>query len=256
MDATRTRRISRVCAGLETLGNVGFHTVKSIQVFSMKGVFLRSFSIGNMKPRAMCMGNNDTLWVVSYSSYRHAIYQYSKEGRVLATFTCSSPGIYGIAWHEPSERIILTLAISRQDHIEVAWLNPTYTQESATCNVISTFGSHGGQSVTVDQKGNIFVADQSNPRILKYNKKGVYVSSFGRKGRARNPYSPYGICVDSLGRVIVADFVNNCVEMFTAEGEYIRTIAYIRKPVHVASGGEGQLVVSNQGHLLIIFPKY
>ncbi|KAI8487049.1 hypothetical protein Bbelb_353090 [Branchiostoma belcheri] len=28
MDATRTRRISRACAGLETLGNVVFHTVR------------------------------------------------------------------------------------------------------------------------------------------------------------------------------------------------------------------------------------
>ncbi|KAI8497738.1 hypothetical protein Bbelb_243900 [Branchiostoma belcheri] len=239
----------------------------TIKVFSMKGGFLRSFSLGNMEPSAVCMGNNDTLWVVLDRGSKFDIRQYSKEGHDLAKFTCSIKYkmVYGIAWHKLSDRIILTLAIlgHRQDPVKVAWFSPTYKQESATCNV-STFGSEGGrfpQLVTVDQKGNIFVADHSNSRILKYDKNGVYLSSFGSKGRKPgNLYNPSGICVDSLGRVIVADTWNSQLEMFTAEGEHIHTIAYVQKPTHVATGGEGQLVVLNRYGfvkiLVTIFPKY
>ncbi|KAI8497716.1 hypothetical protein Bbelb_243680 [Branchiostoma belcheri] len=178
----------------------------TIQVFSMKGVFLRSFSTGNMKPRAVCMGHNDTLWVVLYSlisipstyKYENVIQQYSKEGHELAKFPCSeTTAIYGIAWHKLSDRIILT-----------------------------------GK----DMNGIIYVIDVSNSCILKYDKNGVLLSSFGSKGSgAGNLSQPSGICVDSLGRVIVADTWNSRVEMFTAEGEHIRTVAYIKLPMQVAT---------------------
>ncbi|KAI8497800.1 hypothetical protein Bbelb_244520 [Branchiostoma belcheri] len=110
--------------------------------------------------------------------------------------------------------------------------------------------------LTVDTKGNIYVTDGTDSRILKYDKNGVYLSSFGSKGTgAGNLYNPSGICVDSLGRVIVADTGNSQVEMFTAEGEHIRTIAYINQPTHVATGGEGQLVLTH-GKFVTILPKY
>ncbi|XP_019632297.1 PREDICTED: tripartite motif-containing protein 3-like [Branchiostoma belcheri] len=178
---------------------------KRIKVFSMKGVFLRSFSTGNMDPRAVCMGHNDTL---------------------------------------------------------TAWLSPTYTQTEATPRLtcdMTGFGSTGStllRFVTVDKKGNIFIAFRSKHHVEKYDKNGVYLSSFGSRGTgAGNLFSPRGICVDSLGRVIVADTGNSRVEMFTAEGEHIRTVAYINQPKHVATGGEGQLVVS-RSIFVIIFPKY
>ncbi|CAH1249790.1 TRIM71 [Branchiostoma lanceolatum] len=147
---------------------------KRIQVFSMEGVFLRSFLTENMEPQDISADRNDSLW-----------------------------------------------------------------------------------SVTVDKKGNIFIADMVNHRVLKYDKNGVYLSSFGSRGAgAGNLFNPSGICVDSLGRVIVADSWNRRVEMFTAEGDHVRTIAYIHDPEHVAAGGEGQLVVSHQDHFVTIFPKY
>ncbi|XP_019614197.1 PREDICTED: E3 ubiquitin-protein ligase TRIM71-like [Branchiostoma belcheri] len=242
---------------------------KRIQVFSMKGGFLRSFPTGNMKPQAVCMGNNDTLWVASYprraSDYGHAIQQYSKEGSVLAKFKCNDTRLCSIAWHKFSGRIILSLKkLSARAHLSTAWLSPTYTQTEATpwltCDMTG-FGSKGSkfvvpQFVTVDKNGNIFIADSIKNHVEKYDKNGVYLSSFGSKGTgAGNLYNPSGICVDSLGRVIVADTGNSRVEMFTAEGEHIRTIAYINQPTHVATGGEGQLVLTH-GKFVTILPKY
>ncbi|KAI8501056.1 hypothetical protein Bbelb_211510 [Branchiostoma belcheri] len=207
----------------------------TIQVFSMKGVFLRSFSTGNMKPRALCMGHKDTLWVVLCrgfinrpSTYENAIQQYSKEGHELAKFIYSETvTIYGIAWHKLSDRIILTTKGTR-NFGKIVWFSPTYTPP------IPEFIPAPKPSVTqlipfVDTNGNIYIIDMLNSHILKYDKNGVYLSSFG------NIKYPSGMCVDSLGRVIVVNTWNSQVEMFTAEGQHIRTVAYINKPKQVAT---------------------
>ncbi|KAI8507034.1 hypothetical protein Bbelb_154730 [Branchiostoma belcheri] len=241
---------------------------KRIKVFSIKGVFLRSFSTGNMKPRAMCMGHNDTLLVVSYprlsKDFGNAIQQYSKEGSVLTKFNCSDTRLNSIAWDKLSGRIILSLN-KLSARLSTAWLSPTYTQTEATPQLtcdMTGFGSTESmyttqRFVTVDKKGNIFMTISRKNHVEKYDKNGVYLSSFGSRGTgAGNLYQPKGICVDSLGRVIVADTGNSRVEMFTAEGKHIRTIAYITRPKHVATGGDGQLVVINDDYFVIILPKY
>ncbi|XP_019632075.1 PREDICTED: uncharacterized protein LOC109475754 [Branchiostoma belcheri] len=236
---------------------------KRIQVFNMKGDFLRSFSTGNMKPRAMCMGH-DTLWVVLYSGRNdeHTIQQYSKSKEGHVSFTCTHIyHVYGIAWHKFSDRIIL---ITRQsgDPAEIVWLHHyvTYTP-TPTCNMARLTANFPMPDylafVTVDTKGNIYAIHRNGHRILKFDKDGVFLSSFGSQGSgAGNLFYPRGICVDSLGRVIVADTRNSRVEMFTAEGKHIRTIAYINQPAHVATGGEGQLVVYHKMLFVTILPKY
>ncbi|KAI8503672.1 hypothetical protein Bbelb_186430 [Branchiostoma belcheri] len=233
-----------------------------IQVFSMEGVYLRNFSTPYMKQPKMCIGSNDTLWITLYAPY---IRQYSKEGHVLAEFKCNSV-IFGIGWQELSDRTILAIRALRQPkELEIVWLSPTYSPPR-TCKInwvnwwlSATTASYNYRSVTVDTKGNIYILNMRGACILKYDKNGVYLFTFGTKGtETGNLNYPTGICVDSLGRVIVADSGNNRVEMFTAEGKHIRTIAYIKQPVHVAIGGEGQLVVSHQYYFITIFeiPKY
>ncbi|KAI8486965.1 hypothetical protein Bbelb_352250 [Branchiostoma belcheri] len=233
---------------------------RRIQVFNMRGSFLRSFRTGNMKPRAISTGRNDTLWVVLYGGRydskrnKNAIHQYSKDGDApVAKFICRGTPIQGIAWHEVSHRIILTMPRDKKS----MWFSPTYTQ-TQTCNM-KMFGSTGllPLDVTVDKEGNIYITDSDGSHVLKYDKNGVYLFSFGSPGSgAGDLYNPFGICVDSLGRVFVADTGNSRVEMFTAEGDHIRTVAYINKPQHVATGGEGQLVVSNEDQFITILPKY
>ncbi|KAI8497863.1 hypothetical protein Bbelb_245150 [Branchiostoma belcheri] len=231
---------------------------KGIQVFSMEGVFVRRFSTDNKKTNAITRGRNDTLWVALKRDSGYDIQQYSKEGRELAKFTCPTWKfyIYGIAWDELSDGIILTIRRSRQ--LEIVRLR---TDSPPRCNTtwLSAAGSIESyrQSVTVDTKGNIYVIDR-RPRsnILKYGINGDRLSSFGGYGSGPgNLYEPSGICVDSLGRVFVADPYTSQVEMFTAEGEYIRTVAYVKKPRHLATGGEGQLVIDHQNFVTIL-PEY
>ncbi|KAI8484113.1 hypothetical protein Bbelb_382310 [Branchiostoma belcheri] len=121
--------------------------------------------------------------------------------------------------------------------------------------------------LAVSSTNEIFLGDMKNKRIQVFSMKGGFLRSFPTGNmhptditRGRNDTlwvtSYLRICVDSLGRVIVADYGNSRVEMFTAEGKHIRTVAYITRPKHVATGGEGQLVVSHQYHFITIYPKY
>ncbi|KAI8503658.1 hypothetical protein Bbelb_186290 [Branchiostoma belcheri] len=193
-----------------------------IQVFSMEGVYLRNFSTPYMTQPKMCIGSNDTLWIIPYAYIR----QYSKEGHVLAKFKCSSSVIFGIGWQELSDRTILVIRSLRQPkELEIVWLSPTYSPPR-TCTEINwwlpgrvTTASY--RSVTVDTKGNIYILNMRGACILKYDKNGVYLFTFGTKGtETGNLNYPTGICVDSLERVIVADHDNSRVEMFTAEGKH------------------------------------
>ncbi|KAI8484818.1 hypothetical protein Bbelb_374150 [Branchiostoma belcheri] len=208
---------------------------RRIQVFSMKGDYLRTFRKGLLKPCAITTGRDDTLWVV-FRSHRRSndIRQYSKEGRVLARYSCSGDVIHGIAWHELSHRIIL---ITRA---EASWFDPSYTlrKSTQTCNIVTFSGGRVRylKHVTVDKKGNIFITSDRDSRVYKYDKNGNYISSFGSPGTEAGDLSnPYGITVDSLGRVLVVDQFNSRVEMFTAEGGHIGTLAYLLSPRHVVT---------------------
>ncbi|KAI8500880.1 hypothetical protein Bbelb_216980 [Branchiostoma belcheri] len=246
-----------------------------IQVFSMKGSFLRSFSTGKkMKPYAISIGRHDTLWVVLNTSRPSAftVHQYSKEGHVLSKCIFRDGlKIAGIAWHKLSDRIILSIERKRLrllpdnaktkitagwvEVVEAVWFRPTYTltQVPKFIKFGSTAGTFG-QSVAVYEKGNIFITDNQNSTVQKYDKYGVYLSSFDSK--AGDLFYPSGISVDRFGRVIVGDYRNSKLEMFTAEGKHIRTVAYVRYPYRVATGGEGQLVVSNESKFVTILLKY
>ncbi|XP_078701471.1 uncharacterized protein LOC144927727 [Branchiostoma floridae x Branchiostoma belcheri] len=234
---------------------------KRIQVFSMKGVFLRKFSTGNLNPHAISTGCNDTLWVALYTGRDrkaftgHSIRQYSKEGHVLSKCTFRDRlRISGLAWHNLSDRIILAIA-RVYVYVEAVWFRPTYTPTQVP--KLSKFGSTKGQlwqSIAMDEKGDIFITHRQNSPVRKYDKNGVYLSSFDSK--AGDLFLPYGISVDKFGRVIVGDNRNSKLEMYTAEGKHIRTVAYVRKPQSIATGGEGQLVVSNDAYFVSILLKY
>ncbi len=77
----------------------------------------------------------------------------------------------------------------------------------------------------------IYVSDTGNNRVCVFNRKGVFLFSFGRLGvafpRAGTPVNwlpgrfnyPLGIDVDSQGRIFVADTANWRIQVFSPEGK-------------------------------------
>ena len=89
------------------------------------------------------------------------------------------------------------------------------------------YGSAGGQfssptGIAVDSSGNVYVADQSNNRVQKFDSNGNLLLVWGSYGSAGGQFiNPMGIAVDSSGNVYVADFGNHRVQKFDSSGNFI-----------------------------------
>ena len=90
-----------------------------------------------------------------------------------------------------------------------------------------TNGSGDGQfntprSVAVDSFGNVYVADEGNNRIQKFNSNGVFITKWGSPGSADGQFdSPFGVAVDSSGNVYVADRDNHRIQKFDSSGTFL-----------------------------------
>ncbi len=95
--------------------------------------------------------------------------------------------------------------------------------------VFGSFGKKNGQfnnpkAVTVDNDGNIYVADAENSRIQKFSPDGEFLISLGKQGAGPGEFNkPVGVDVDAEGYIYVADTWNHRVQKFSPEGEYLET---------------------------------
>lgn len=89
-----------------------------------------------------------------------------------------------------------------------------------------TVGSAPGQLSTpmdaaVDSGGNVFVVDEANNRVQKFNSSGVYQSQFGTAGTGNGQFQfPVGIAIDAGGKIWVVDSGNFRIQRFSAAGAY------------------------------------
>jgi sugar lactone lactonase YvrE len=109
-------------------------------------------------------------------------------------------------------------------------------------HVLLTLGKAGvkgngvGDDVTFDQptdvavarNGDIFVADghgrepTDNARIVKFDKTGKFVKTWGKKGTAVGEFDgPHALAFDSRGRLYVGDRQNNRIQIFNQDGAFI-----------------------------------
>lgn len=115
---------------------------------------------------------------------------------------------------------------------------PTYTVkynaadgEEAAAEAQTPFGTTGtaGEKterpigVATDGKGNVWVVDRPNNRVMKFDESGKYLSQFGAKGSGNGQLlEPRGIAISSAGNIWITDTGNNRVQEFNEKGEYIR----------------------------------
>ena len=80
--------------------------------------------------------------------------------------------------------------------------------------------------VTWDNSGNIFISDgYVNSRVAKYNKNGDWVKQWGQAGSGPGEFrTPHSIAADAKGNIYVADRGNRRIQVFTADGTYLREI--------------------------------
>ncbi|MBM3814986.1 MAG: hypothetical protein FJW20_25480 [Acidimicrobiia bacterium] len=87
-------------------------------------------------------------------------------------------------------------------------------------------------AVAFAPNGDFYVADgYVNSRVVKYNKDAEYVLHWGKKGKADGEFDlVHDVAVDTGGLVYVADRTNARVQIFDANGKFIRKWTHAGSP--------------------------
>lgn len=127
--------------------------------------------------------------------------------------------------------------------------------------VISRFGGTGTgdgqllgpQYITDDGKGYLYVTDQGNRRVSKFDYEGNYILSFGDDAGASGYLGqPTGIlALNDL--VYVADKERGEILVFDESGNYIRSVSnsLIEKPEGLSRYAEGKIIVAEEDEVLL-----
>jgi DNA-binding beta-propeller fold protein YncE len=124
--------------------------------------------------------------------------------------------------------------------------------------VLLTLGTKGQPGVVneptdvaIARSGDVFIAQGHKPftggdaRILKFDKTGKFLKSWGGKGKGPGQFEvPHGIAVDAKGQLWVSDRENQRIQIFDADGTFIKELKYAGLPCGVHIGGQHVYMVN------------
>jgi NHL repeat len=102
-----------------------------------------------------------------------------------------------------------------------------------------------------DAQGNMFVSDAyTNARIVKLDKTGRFVKTWGSKGPEQGQFEmPNSVAVDAHGNVYVADSGNKRIQVFDNDGNFKSQIADVGVPSAICiSPGAHQFLYSSNSN--------
>jgi streptogramin lyase len=192
--------------------------------FDAEGNLLKSFGAGMFVfPHGIGVDKDGNVWVTDgqgKDGKGHQVIKFSPDGKVLMKL-----GKAGVAGAGPD----------------------TFNQPS---------------DVIVAPNGDIFVADghgeDSNARIVKFNKDGKFIKTWGKKGTGPGEFdTPHALAFDSKGRLFVGDRNNNRIQVFDQDGNFIEQWAQFSRPsglfidkhdtIFVADSESGSVTKSHPG---------
>jgi DNA-binding beta-propeller fold protein YncE len=78
-----------------------------------------------------------------------------------------------------------------------------------------------------------------DPRVLKFDKNGKFIKSWGGKGKEPGKFDvAHGIAIDARGLLWVADRENQRIQIFDADGKFIRELKYAGLPCSLEIGNQ------------------
>ena len=94
--------------------------------------------------------------------------------------------------------------------------------------------------------------EQRGTRVLKFDKNGKFIKSWGGKGREPGKFEvAHGIAIDAKGQLWVADRENQRIQIFDADGKFIKELKYAGLPcsldigrqyIYMVNGFAGQVL--------------
>ena len=142
----------------------------------------------------------------------------------------------GIAVHPVSGKIYAT----NHNKNQVLVLSPDGTE------IVQRIGSNDNAGGNLNTPWGIaivddvlYVASHNTRSIKKYDMNGEFKGEFGQQGNQLN--GPTGVCSDGNGHILVADYNNKRIQMFTTSGDIVHSIACTNSPYDVAVDVDGNI---------------
>jgi len=182
--------------------------------FDQSGKVVANFGAGIFAaPHGLYVDKDDNVWATDFQAKNgkgHTVTKFSPDGRVLMTL--GKPGVAGN--------------------------NDSHDLFNAPSNTL------------VAPNGDIFVADghggDTNARIVKFTADGKFIKAWGTKGTAPGQFdTPHMLAMDSAGRLFVADRVNNRIQIFDQDGQFLDEWKQFGRPSSVYINKNDTIYVSD-----------
>ena len=182
--------------------------------FDADGKFVRGFGEGLfMRSHGLRIDNEGNIWATDVGA--HYVVKLNPQGQVLLTL-----GTKGQAGE---------------------WNEATQSHKLNEPN-----------DVIIGRNGDIFVAQghtpgtRGDPRVLKFDKTGKFIKSWGGKGKEPGQFDvAHGLAIDAKGLLWVTDRENQRIQIFDADGKFIRELKYAdigSQYIYMVNGFAGQIL--------------
>ena len=194
---------------------------KPLTEFDENGKFIRAFGEGLFtRSHGIRIDKDGNIWATDVGA--HTVMKLSPQGEVLLTL-----GTKGKAGE---------------------WNEAAGSQLFNEPNDI-VFGANGDVFVT---QGHTPGAGKGDPRVLKFDKNGKFIKTWGGKGTEPGKFDvAHGIAIDAKGLLWVTDRENQRIQVFDQDGKYIREVKYAGLPCSLDIGSQYMYMVNGfAGQLL------
>jgi RHS repeat-associated protein len=180
---------------------------------------------------------------ITHITYDAAGRQLSKSQSGGGTLLPETQTVYNTANGKPEAQRFLCES-------QCGWGTPSYS---------SSFGASGtgnGQfahpaGIAIDSAGNLWVADENNHRLQKFNAAGEFLKAFGSLGSGNGQFGrPTDVAIDAKGNIWATDASNNRVEEFNEKGEYVSKFGTLGSGNGQFNGPEG-IAIDAKGNIWV-----
>lgn len=199
-------------------------------------------------PRAMCVDPEDNLLVVDDAG---RVLIFDRTGKVIKQWMMPETAL-----GHPEGILVLKdgrIAIPDTHYSQVVIFTPDGKADKIFGKKSTAEGDFGSPvGIAEDPAGNLYICEYGfSDRVQKFDRDGKFLMSIGKAGMEPDEFQRASNVIYHQGKIYVTDAVNNRIQVFTDQGEYIKSITVepaFYLPYDLQLGKDGFLYVVEYGN--------
>ncbi|MEE9399167.1 MAG: peptidyl-alpha-hydroxyglycine alpha-amidating lyase family protein [Dehalococcoidales bacterium] len=171
---------------------------------------------------------------------------------------CTDDGHHTVSKFTPEGKLLMELG-NKDRPSDTGFTHTPGTSMTSCLHTITQSGPPFNRptGVALSDAGDIYVSDgYGNARIHRFSPDGELLLSWGEPGYDPGQFSlPHSVWVDQEGQVWVPDRENNRIQIFTADGEFLKQWTDLKRPTDIYMDSRETVYVSELTQRVSIFNK-